>query len=78
MAGNIEPGWYIGAGAGGSMPKTGGLFKKKDNSNNTKNIKYSASPGFDALAGYKINRFFRTDLAGQYRGIKMSGDDIKI
>jgi opacity protein-like surface antigen len=71
LAGNIEPGWYISGGVGASRP-TEGFSRKRSRSQN--NMAFMVSPVFNGSAGYKIARFFRADVNGQYRLMRM-GDE---
>jgi opacity protein-like surface antigen len=72
LARHIEPGWYVGGGVGASRPTEGFAHKRRHSESN--NILFIVSPVFNASAGYKIAKFFRADLNGQYRMMRM-GDE---
>lgn len=72
LARHIEPGWYVGGGVGASRPTEGSSHRRHHSQSN--NIAFIVSPVFNGSAGYKIANFFRADLNGQYRMIRM-GDE---
>ncbi|NRA74110.1 MAG: porin family protein [Rickettsiales bacterium] len=66
---NIEAGPYCLAGAGFSRVFEPALFANKNN--NSEKIQFSPTATYNAQFGYRINRFFRADINGQYRVIKI-------
>ena len=73
FANPVDPGWYISGGVGASKPTTSSIFSKSKKNNSTK-ISFSMSPVFNFNGGYRINKYCRIDISGQYRSIRMSGD----
>jgi opacity protein-like surface antigen len=75
LARHIEPGWYVGGGVGASRP-TEGLSHRRHHSQSN-NTAFIVSPVFNGSAGYKIAKFFRADLNGQYRMIRLGDETYK-
>ena len=73
FANPVDPGWYVSGGVGASKPTTSSIFSKSKKNNSTK-ISFSMSPVFNLNGGYKINKYCRIDVNGQFRSIRMTGD----